>query len=93
MPRLIWAERARQDLREISGYLAQFDGRLAGRTLRAVQQSAQRLEAHPFIGPPLADVYRSLRASGTRYVLIYRADQEGVEVLRVRHEREDWRSE
>jgi toxin ParE1/3/4 len=51
------------------------------------------LKSYPAIGPALDGSTRSLRVRHTRYILVYRINGTEVEILRVCHDREDWRPE
>ena len=48
------------------------------------------LADYPQAGEEVAPDHRRWRVPRTRYILIYRLVPDGVEVLRVRHERENW---
>lgn len=92
MPRLTWSSRSRVDLRRIDDWLtknAAWD--IAAETLVAIQRQTELLLVHPLAGPAAGRVRRSLRVHGTRYILIYRVSSAQIEIVRIRHEREDWR--
>jgi len=94
MPRLIWSLRSRVDLRRIDAWLtsnASWD--IAAKTLVSIQRQTDLLLAHPLAGPAAGRVRRSLRVHGTRYILIYRVSKARIEIVRIRHEREDWRND
>ena len=95
MKRLAWTAPALADLRGIDEWLtAHRDGEFAARTLASVRARARFLEGFPHGGRPiLKDDFRILRVSDTPYLIIYRIVGEQLQLLRIRHEREDWRPE
>lgn len=44
----------------------------------------------PHAGRPASDGLRVLKIYDTPYLLIYQVGERDVEIVRVRHEREDW---
>jgi toxin ParE1/3/4 len=92
VPRLIWSEEAHRDIAAINEYLGQFDGGIAAFNLEAIARSADMLTRFPAIGPALGSNTRSLRAKQTNYVIVYAIRDEGIVILHVRHDREDWRA-
>ena len=92
MPRLIWSEEAHRDIASISEYLEQFDGEIAAFNLEAIAKSADRLTRFPAIGPTLGAETRSLRAKHTNYVIVYAIREEGIVILHIYHDRQDWRT-
>jgi plasmid stabilization system protein ParE len=93
VPRLIWSEEAYRDITAISDYLEQFDGALAASTLEAIGTSADMLTRFPAIGPALGVETRSLRARHTNHVIVYTIRDEGIVILHIHHDRQNWRSE
>ncbi|MBJ6121413.1 type II toxin-antitoxin system RelE/ParE family toxin [Sphingomonas sp. BT553] len=86
-----WSRPALIDLRNIGSWLNdQASGEVALRTLSAIRRRATFLETHPHGGRPEADGLRVLLVRGTPYLIIYRIFADSVQVLRIRHEREDW---
>ena len=90
MPRLIWSPSARYDLVGIDLYLAPLNGAAAGRMLRAIGASAERLRDYPRIGRGLNERFRILGVRTTPYILVYRIGDDGIEIVRIRHEKEGW---
>ena len=88
-----WSAPALADLRGIDVYLADYSPDTAAEHLAAILAGADVLESYPSIGPALDGTTRSLRVRHTRYILLYRIRGTEVEILRVRHDREDWRPE
>lgn len=91
MPGVIWSESARHDLRAIDQYLSGENPAAAVRMLRAIRSKAGQLRAYPASGPALEGELRSLAVLGTPFIIVYRAGAGSVEILRVRHGRENWR--
>jgi toxin ParE1/3/4 len=92
VPRLIWSAQAHRDIAAIDEYLTQFDGALAARTLEAIAKAADMLSRFPAIGPSLGSNTRSLRAQHTHYVIVYAIRDEGIVILHLHHDRQDWRA-
>jgi toxin ParE1/3/4 len=90
MPRVIWSDRSRSDLAAIGDYIADHDPAAALRTLHAIRAKAVLLAQFPNIGPPLDGERRYLRIPPTPYLIVYRIGPGRVEVLGIRHAREDW---
>jgi toxin ParE1/3/4 len=93
MPRLIWSRGSVDDLVRIKAFLDQHDPRAALRIVEAMRTSADLLAAYPCAGPVLSDQSRNFSVRRTPYILVYRILGDAVEVARVRHARENWRTE
>lgn len=93
MPRLIWAPAFGRDLAEINAFLAQHDARAAVRTLTAIRKSVDWLTSYPRIGRAIDETYRVFLVRGTPYLVVYRVRDDEVELLRIRHARENWVSD
>jgi plasmid stabilization system protein ParE len=91
--KLDWTGPALADIRGIDHHLSQYSPEAAAQHLASIIDSADILKSYPAIGPALDGATRSLRVRHTRYLLIYRIRGAEVEILRVRHDREDWRPE
>jgi toxin ParE1/3/4 len=93
MKRVTWAEAADKDLTEIKAYLVETHGiAIAEKTIAALIRAARWLLDYPGAGSLLGiGKRRKWRPRGTRHVLIYKPVADGVHVVRVRHERNDWR--
>jgi len=90
MHSLIWAAPARHDLTTIGAWLAEQAGpEIAVRYLEQIIVSSDRFRYYPASGPANGDGVRRMRISGTRYLLFYRITATRVEILRVRHAREN----
>jgi toxin ParE1/3/4 len=90
MPRLIWSPASRGDLHDIDGWLTERNPVTAARTLRAIRTSADRLRDYPKIGRAVDRPFRVLGVRTTKYLLVYRLHNEGVEIVRIRHAAENW---
>ena len=94
MPIINWTTAARSDLRRIDEYLSrEATGEVALKVLSAIRSKATMLESFPSAGPELGSEHRYLGVTGTAYVIVYRHQRGRIDVLRIRHNREDWRPE
>jgi len=92
MPRLIWSPESLDDLRNIAASLAPRNARAGLDALHAIRAGANRLTDYPRIGRAIDEPFRVLGIRTTPYLIIYRVDGEAIDVIRVRHRREDWLS-
>ncbi len=91
MRRIDWSQPALDDLRAINGWLMkEATPDIALRTLTAIRTRARFLERFPDGGRRHKGNVRILRVFRTQYLLLYRIDDDAVQVLRVRHDRQDW---
>ena len=90
MPRIIWSDASRRDLKLIDRFISQDNPRAAATTLRRIHESAKQLEHFPAIGPIVVADVRFLKARRTPFVIIYQIGKGSVQIIRVRHVREDW---
>jgi addiction module RelE/StbE family toxin len=89
--KLIWSSRARDDLRHIGQYVAEFNTIAALALVRRLRQSAKVLADHPHIGRPgRVEDMRELPVSGTSYILPYRVRGGRVEILAAIHASRQW---
>jgi len=94
MSSLLWSVEARGDLRRIDQWLTvNASGEIATRMLAAIGERSTLLLDFPRAGPLGADNDRTLRVTGTPYILLYRPRETGIEILRILHNRQDWRPE
>lgn len=89
MPIVSWTDEALADLEEIAAYISDRNTFAALSVQELVQQTAERLPAHPYM-------YRPGRIPGTReavvhpnYVLVYRVG-EVIEILAILHARQQY---
>jgi len=91
MPRIAWTRPAQADLRTINDWLTENrDPGYVVRVMSSVRARASFLERFPHAGRPGIHGERILRVLYTPYLILYRLNGDRVEILRVRHEREDW---
>ena len=94
MPQLDWTAPALADLREIDAWLSEHARpEIALVTLLHIRRRARFLEDFPHGGRPIAQNSRVLRVIDTPHVILYRLVDGVVQILRVQHEREDWKVE
>jgi len=91
MRRLNWTALSRRDLHGINGWLTDnADPEIAVDIVIRIRDRATLLIDHPFAGAVEHDVIRRLRVPRTSYLILYRVpDDRQVEILRIRHVRED----
>jgi toxin ParE1/3/4 len=89
VPPLVWRAEARDDLVAIITYIADRNLPAAERLRAAIEHTAERLPAHPYI-------HRPGHVAGTReavvhpnYIIIYRV-AEAIEILAVLHARQQY---
>ena len=91
MPALNWTQPAIDDLWAIDAWLIEnATGEIALATLASIRFRASFLEKFPHGGRPIGDGVRVLRVIETPHLIFYRLAAKNIEILRVRHEREDW---
>ena len=92
MKRVEWTDAAIDDLNGIKAYLSQVSPELAQDCLRKLILSAHWLCDYPYAGPLIGyRKWRKWKPKGQSYILIYKPDPTGISIVRVRHERNDWR--
>lgn len=91
MTLLVWAPSAQRDIRRIELWLDKIDPRLAGRIVNEIERRAEQFLVFPLSGPS-ADrgPYRKLAIARFNYIVAYSELGNTVEIVRVRHAREDW---
>jgi plasmid stabilization system protein ParE len=90
MQRLIWSPEARDDLRTIGAWLGERDPQVALDTLRAIRHAADRLREYPRIGRAISEPFRVFGIRSTPYLLVYRLSGMEIDIIRIRHRRENW---
>lgn len=90
MPVVVWRAKAREDVRTIIDYLCDRNPAAALRHADLFAHVAERLADHPHM-------YRAGRVSDTReaivtpnYVLVYRIGRDVIEILTVKHTRQQY---
>lgn len=89
MRRVHWADDARRDLSQIDDWYAGRDPDFADSVGDAALNAANFLINFPFAGPIYYGKVRKWPVPNTDYRLLYRVIDEVIEILRVRHARED----
>ena len=88
-----WSGPARLDMAEIDTYYADRAPEFADRVLLQAIAAAHFLNEHPNAGPRIGlGAERKWRVRDTPYLLQYVFEDGDIQILRVRHERQDWRS-
>ncbi|MFD1033894.1 type II toxin-antitoxin system RelE/ParE family toxin [Sphingomonas hankookensis] len=88
---LNWSGPARADLEAIDDTLSIIDLALADRMIDRIEGAGSFLREHPMAGSTiLSGAVRKWRVRGTPYLLLYRPLADRIEILRIRHDREDW---
>ena len=89
--RLIWSPRAKDDLRHVGQYVAEFNTIAALALVRRLRQAAKALADHPHTGRlGRVEDTRELLVSGTNYILPYRVRDGRVEILAAIHASREW---
>lgn len=90
---MFWTQPAQEDLGRIDDVLFLFDPAYAYRVGLAAIESAKFLTKWPGAGELLDSGKHKWRVENTPYLLFYRLAEGRIEILRVRHDRENWRDE
>ncbi len=86
-----WSDLAIADLRDIDDYWSGYDAASAERVASLIEAASAFLATMPSAGPALRrNDARKWLVGSTPYLLIYRVLDSGIEILRVRHGRENW---
>lgn len=87
-----WSAHACRDLETIDSFYRHDDPSFADQVGREALSAARFLAANPFAGPRLDEAdRRKWVVKGTPYILLYRPAGEDLLILRVQHNRQDWR--
>lgn len=93
MSRARWTARARADLANVDDYYRRIAPDYARRVGRQALAAARFLAVNPEAGPRFGGGTRKWRIRASDYLLIYRVAPGGVEILRLRHAHENWRTD
>ena len=91
MSKAEWTRTAQADLARLDDYYVAFSPAYADKLGQAALAAANFLAEHRSAGSPIQLGTRKWRLRDLDFVLIYREVAGGVEILRLRHGREDWR--
>jgi len=93
MVKIIWANRALNDLEDIAEYIAKNSGKYAKVTIEGILQETKLLEKHPLIGRIVPEVnnkkIREIIKGSFR--IIYEYDKPKVNILTIHHTARDLR--
>ncbi len=90
MRKAVWTAPARDDLARVDDFYAAIDPAYADRAGRAALEAGRFLADFPLAGPIVENDLRKWCVPKTRFVIVYRVAEDGVQILRVRHGRENW---
>jgi len=86
-----FTDRVIADLASIDGWLTRnASPEKAENQLARLLNRARSLMEYPRRGPRLGAEARSMSVAETPCVLVYRVIDDGVQILRIRHNRDDW---
>ena len=90
--RVLWAPRARQDLRDIRRYYASVASlEIADEVLRVIDRVSRRIAEKPLARRSRPELMPQLRSALARpYTIFFRIRNEDIEIVRVLHERRDF---
>jgi toxin ParE1/3/4 len=92
VPAIIWSVSAQRDLAEIDLHYLSIDPDLADRIGRAALAAARFLAENPMAGPAVEGTNkRKWIVRGTPYLIFYRAENDRLRIVRVRHMAQDWK--
>lgn len=93
MQKLNWTHAALADLRKIDAFLTrEASPEITVRMLKSIRARANVLVDFPHAGPIVEDrSFRSLKVQNTPFLIAYRVGPNSLEILRIFHERENWR--
>jgi toxin ParE1/3/4 len=90
--RLRFTERAERDLVEIGDFIARDNPVAAAQFVALLEQRCSLLAVHPLAGRARDELIKGLRSLAYgRYVIFYRAIEDGAEIVRVLHGARDVR--
>jgi len=92
MKRVLWSEAAIRDLAAIKAWLTEnYSASVVDQSISELVRAASWLIEFPNAGPSIGiGTWRKWRPRGARHILIYKPVKGSIEVMRVRHERNDW---
>ncbi|MEA3388585.1 type II toxin-antitoxin system RelE/ParE family toxin [Sphingobium sp. CCH11-B1] len=90
MPHVVWRPKARQDARNILDYISDRNASAALRLADLFEQAAEKLTDHPYMHRPgrVADTREAIVTPN--YLLIYRVTEDRIEILAVKHTRQQY---
>lgn len=90
MSHVVWREKAREEARKIVDYISDRNPAAALRTAQLFEHFAERLADHPYMHRPgrVPDTREAIISPN--YLLIYRIGTDAIEVLNVKHTRQQY---
>lgn len=89
--RIVWAEKALQDLREIHDYISRDSERYAEGQVKRIQDTAERTRGFPKVGRIVPEFpeerWRELLSGNYRIIYRYDEEKEEIRILAVVHGR------
>ena len=86
-----WAVRANGDLLKLYRWYRRYDDAIALRIAISIVDKCDWLALNPATGSPLDRSRRKSIIAGTSYLIVYRPVSDGIKVLRIYHESQNWR--
>ncbi len=81
-----WTGPAASDLETLADYIARDDAEAAGRVVRSILSSVERLEEFPGLGRPgRVEGTRELIPPNVPYIVVYEPEATRIRILRVLH--------
>ena len=93
MTRIIWSQRAVDDLVALNNWLTEYrQPREAADAIQAIRNQVAHLDRFPAVGSPVHAGTRKLLVKGQPFVLLYEVAENKLMILRLVHNRSDWQS-
>lgn len=95
MPAPIWTDQARRDLKSIGMYIGRKERRpaVAARVMREIREKCSHYARHSLTGTSRTEFGDDCRVfSHSRWVIVFRPIEDGIEVLRVFDGSQDYES-
>lgn len=94
MRTLIWSGPALRDIAVLLLFYRQMDAAVADKVIERIRVAPIPLLEQPLLGPPIGlRGARKWSVKGLPYILRYRVAARRIEILRVHHAAQNWRSE
>ena len=92
MSHCVFTDDASADIQQIYEYIAELNPESALGVVERIEEACYLLADYPYIGtarPEFGEAHRSFTMPRSRYVIIYRPIEDGVEILNVKHSSQD----
>ena len=91
MMRIVWAAAATRDITAVKTYLEQYSSVVAQVEVDRLVLATYWLLNNQLAGPAIGHSdLRKWKPRRARHLLLYRPLEDGIEVVRIHHERENW---